>query len=90
MASLAGDTKTTKWVPAQITDEAGYISKATTSLMSYYNTYNLAGFDINYEESIVATPGPAAEPKWLRIWCQIITNLKQVWMKPISWPVHGF
>ena len=78
MASIAGDTSATQW--KGVSNPTSYISTATASLRAYASNFKLAGFDINYEESI----NGAQAQQWVSVWCQIIANLKQV--SPLFWP----
>ena len=75
LASIAGSTQTTRWAGVP-TDIPSYVSTATQSLLSFYNDFGIAGFDIDYEESIA--PNGNTDQTWLQAWCQIIVNLKQV------------
>ena len=75
MASIAGDTATTTWNPSTLA--SNYVATATASLLNLYDTYGLAGFDIDYEESIMREDG-TTEPFWLSSWCKITVSLKQV------------
>ncbi len=78
MASIAGNTATTKWTG--VSNVPAYVQSATTSLLSYYHNFSLAGFDIDYEESVVHVVNNqlVTDSGWLSAWCQIIMNLKQV------------
>ena len=73
MASLAADA--TVW--AGVSDEADYVTRTTASLQSYITNFGLAGFDIDYEQGMVADNGSAVA-SWLSAWSNIIYNLKKV------------
>ena len=74
LASIAGDTGTTNW--QGIYDINSYVATAYQSLMALYTNFGLAGFDIDYEESIVSKG--VTNSSWLQAWCQIVVKLKQV------------
>ena len=73
MASLAADA--TVW--AGVSNEADYVTRTTASLQSYITNSGLTGFDIDYEKGMVTNTG-RANASWLRVWSQVIYNLKKV------------
>ncbi|DBA93418.1 TPA: hypothetical protein ACH3X1_015751 [Trebouxia sp. C0004] len=72
MASLAADA--TVW--AGVSNEADYVTRTTASLQSYITNFGLTGFDIDYEKGMVTNTG-RADASWLRVWSQVIYNLKK-------------
>ena len=63
-----------------ITDVSSYALAATQSLLTYMDTYGIAGFDIDFEFGIVDNGKTSSS--WLQSWCQVIVSLKEVQLQP--------
>ncbi len=75
MAGIAGDKVNWTGVP----NVASYISTATDSLLQYYEKFQLAGFDLNYEKGLGISDLDTSDTSWVDAWCVIVHNLKQVY-----------
>ena len=79
MASLGGEAPATQWTGVNVTT---YVPAAVESLMYYYTSYQLDGFEIAFGASLhdagtcAACGGASAYATWVSAWSQIITQLK--------------